>query len=1795
MKTMKRVLCLVLTLVMVAGMLPTISAPAEAAYSSDHGEVDWSIAPLEIQGVRIPVTYNGKTYGEGTYFTRTGAPCSGHNNCYTYSNGLTSGSQCWGFAMMVGDLLEKSAGQKMIRLNEYNYIGADRINEAFLKDMFLNSGKITPGAKITVGNKGGITPHVMIFLRCDSQYIWTYEGNYDGRCGVYVVRSTWSQMARYIKNNKKWLASIWTFPCDHSWNSKGNCGKCGVKFSAEESTSENGTYRITSVPGEPMRHWPDTSASKIKTLLLASKVEVLGSVTRSGTKWYRVRHNNVEGWAKASGMALVAKPQGSITFSNMLQLTSISKGKPVSLQGTIKSTYDLAAVRGTFINVATGKTQMDSTIYKPSKKSVSLYNTPVDNTMYFGKLQPGSYQYRITASDTQGLNKVWTSNTFQVVAPTPQTCGAPEFFVANGVGKKTVTISSSTAGATISYSYGGKSYSHVAPVSFDLTKTATIEAIASKNGMSSSKTTQTVTVNSCVTPTISSGAMTSEGLMIALSVHSGETGWYSINGAAYQKYTGPFFLAGSAIVQAYATRSGYVNSATERQSFTLELPAAPRLQSVGAAHIALGESVSLQWAPVENATSYTVRVLRDGGAFKTIETTSTSTSFAATGEGTYTASVTPKNVVGAGTVSNSVTITAHGPLTVVFQSDDGTALTSQQVRYGYNATAPAEVPVKRGHTFTGWDKSLANITEDTTITAKFSANTYTVRFYDCNGTDLIGTQRLTYGQGIDSPEMEARVTLRTGYSFVGWHIQEAEVDSDLDLEHIDSNMTLVATEHWADSSLPVSITNASAARNADSTGYDVSFNLTCAPSDTIGGNTKKIKVIVVLKSKSNQMLASAIETVNLTEDTQNLSRNVFVSYDGSSLADKAEISVVGIDGNDRTGGALAKTVSTTPTITVVWSEWSTTKPSAGAYETKTQYRYKDSTRSTTQRTTSSSTAPTISGYTYVGSNSAWGSWSGWSDSAFSSSSTREVETRRVQKSAAYTQYRYGRWVNSEPYDHFCRYCAVNSGHRNDYSLDYTAWSTTRLTGSHKVEKGYICTNSNHYNSNHIGWTWYNNGGKNVHLWQYTYKPDLNNRADYYWEESRTISATYKTQYRYRDKTYTHSYEKWTEGAWSGWSDTQYTASSSTNSRRTVESRTMYRYVLSGDQVVDTPSTATTRTISATVPNADGNLAGKLATVLVYKETNSDPTEPQLEYVGQVTLDSGNGFSINIQTKEEPSSATGDYIVAVALQGSSNVVNVGKINAPAEVYEVNFCAQDGSVLETQRITEGQSAQPPAAPNLPGYTFVCWSNDTTHVTRDIEAVAVYVPNRYSVAIVDHESGSIELKTDYNYGDLLLLSDPPAQDGMRFVGWKVTANSTNQSTLIKVTNSVSGESEAAAQAVLAAEAEAALLSSGDFVITDDLIVAASWTPVFYTVNFMYADGRMMNTQSVMYGHSAHPPAYDNIPDDMVFLGWDANKEWWNVTGNMDVYPIMAYKQTATAPMPNGPDSMLGTSSVIEFTTEEGATIYFTTDGSEPNPGMTGTEVYTGPVEVTETTEVKAVAVMPEKNMSETVTVSFWYDDSAQEAEPADVLDIGTYNVVAEPGKTITLQFEIENNPGLAGYMFYVDANPTVFSIPSDPEAGTEGVAAGDICINGTLLTAPYVEGVGWQLLWFSATPTSNNGTLCTVTLETSEEAETGTYPITVRYSPANTFDGDFVAKEIPGVRVDFVGTTEFRMGDVNGDGRITNADVVLIARHIIGLSKIAAEREFLGDVNNDGGLTLADAIYLARYILGLEHSLL
>ena len=113
--------------------------------------------------------------------------------------------------------------------------------------------------------------------------------------------------------------------------------------------------------------------------------------------------------------------------------------------------------------------------------------------------------------------------------------------------------------------------------------------------------------------------------------------------------------------------------------------------------------------------------------------------------------------------------------TVTFVGNGGTLESgnaTQTVRYGNAAMTPTFA--RKGYTFTGWDKESNAVTENLTVTAQWSIDTYTVS-YDVNGGEAIANPA-AYRITDDAPLAEP--TWEYG-RFLGWYTASDEKISNL--------------------------------------------------------------------------------------------------------------------------------------------------------------------------------------------------------------------------------------------------------------------------------------------------------------------------------------------------------------------------------------------------------------------------------------------------------------------------------------------------------------------------------------------------------------------------------------------------------------------------------------------------------------------------------------------------------------------------------------------------------------------------------------------------------------------------------------------------------------------------------------------------------------------------------------------------------------------------------------------------------------------------------------------------------
>ena len=122
-------------------------------------------------------------------------------------------------------------------------------------------------------------------------------------------------------------------------------------------------------------------------------------------------------------------------------------------------------------------------------------------------------------------------------------------------------------------------------------------------------------------------------------------------------------------------------------------------------------------------------------------------------------------------------ITAQVYHSVTFVDYDGTVLSAQSVAHGSAAAEPT-APEREGYAFIGWDKDFSNVTEDMTVTAQYSTNSYSIT-YTINGGEYT-TQTYEFGAEVSAPEY----TVPEGHTFSGWNIPETMPAENLVLDAV---------------------------------------------------------------------------------------------------------------------------------------------------------------------------------------------------------------------------------------------------------------------------------------------------------------------------------------------------------------------------------------------------------------------------------------------------------------------------------------------------------------------------------------------------------------------------------------------------------------------------------------------------------------------------------------------------------------------------------------------------------------------------------------------------------------------------------------------------------------------------------------------------------------------------------------------------------------------------------------------------------------------------------------------------
>lgn len=940
----------------------------------------------------------------------------------------------------------------------------------------------------------------------------------------------------------------------------------------------------------------------------------------------------------------------------------------------------------------------------------------------------------------------------------------------------------------------------------------------------------------------------------------------------------------------------------DHSKITDVVPKPPAISANVGTNVAVGTLLTISWAGDSNAAKYLVYV--NGKLVQ--DNSNTSYLFSPNKAGSYSVYVVARNSSNKdSSASKTITITAHNPATVTFIGLNGKVLGTQEVKYGGNAVTP-DVPTEEGYTFLGWDKSRDAITQDLTITAQYKINTYSVKFLDAKGNRIGSEQTIEYASSAVAPVAGTDFNAPTGYEFLGWDSEEyLSVKQDLTIRGIYA---------WGNTQLPIVASITSATRQDD--GYYVYFDLTNCPDAITRG-----RAVVSLKTAEGKLVDTTESAAfSIPKDTTKTGMEVFIPCESAATS----VELVIVDGY-KSGVPISANVTTAIDQGLEWTDWSEELPEVDeSIEIEQRTEYRTSMKETiTETNTQSDYAK--EGWELGGKTSAWGeygAWSSWSKNAATASDSRKVETRTVTDKAAYTQYRYSHYrsgTSTSP--------VYYSGWSDQH---YTPWMNSPLTA-----KGTSNAGGTKYAS---------------------YKcPTCGLTSYWYNQETKPVAAVTHKEYRYADRVmnYTHNFYRWTD--WSDWTTTETTATDTV----LVDTRTVYRYRSTNVGVED--ASGQVRTVSGTL---DPVFAGKQATLYVYKiDEASDWTN---EYVGQSVIGADGSYSFTFKLREEPTAKTGDFTVALGIEGSSGMVVLDTIPAPVPQFVVNFYDFNGNIVKTETVDEFGTATAPENPTREGYDFLGWDNSLTNVKCNLDVMPRFVKRTYTVVFVNWTTQTVTTKT-FEHGDFLTGPEVEPIEGTTFTGW-------------------SG------------------IVDGTTVATQNMIVTAEYTKDNCEVVFYDFDGNVISTQNVDYGDDVEVPD-DLLKENYVFLGWSTSDGELNfdaVDGSKAIYPVYAYEETVAAPIASVTTGIYTEAQTVTLSCEtENAVIYYSTDGSDP---LEGERIYTSPLTISRSTELKFAACAFEMNDSDTVTELYAINTDDMTSEWMAYADIPQF--VMEDLATYTLE---------------------------------------------------------------------------------------------------------------------------------------------------------------------------------------------
>lgn len=199
---------------------------------------------------------------------------------------------------------------------------------------------------------------------------------------------------------------------------------------------------------------------------------------------------------------------------------------------------------------------------------------------------------------------------------------------------------------------------------------------------------------------------------------------------------------------------------------------------------------------------------------------------------------------------------------------------------------------------------------------------------------------------------------------------------------------------------------------------------------------------------------------------------------------------------------------------------------------------------------------------------------------------------------------------------------------------------------------------------------------------------------------------------------------------------------------------------------------------------------------------------------------------------------------------------------------------------------------------------------------------------------------------------------------------------------------------------------------------------------------------------------------------------------------------------------------------------------------------------------------------------------EDTTSEAPEASKPVLTVASASAQPGQSVRLTVTLAGNPGLCGLNFQIEYDHTRLTLEDFD------------CDDGIFALGDWTVGVGEgeKALWLQPDETEANGNILTLQFRIAQDAPAGELPVTLTAVSGVNGQAELVEPDsLPGTVAVTVGIP----GDINGDGRITSADLLRLRRYLAG-QNVPVETGN-ADLNGDGKIDLQDVILLQNILTG------